>query len=723
MQTWYQKVIGAFRKKDNGDVTVQGGLEILSKLVSPELSKQTMLEKYRKSLYVFACINKIAMKVASVPFEMFRIQNSAGDLKEIKTHPALDLLYKVNPFQTKTEFLEITIINLKCTGDAFWYKVRNNSGKVVELWNLRPDYITIMTDPTNFIKGYRMTKSDGTTVDFAPEDIIHHMYPDPTNAYLGLSPLHAAQKRVLTEEYATQWQSDFFLNSARPDGLIKNKESVLTKDQKDDIRESWNKRHGGLKNAYKVAILEGGLEYQLISLSQKEMDYIESLKFTRDDILVAFQVPKPIVAIVDDVNRANSETAMYIFLAETIKPEVDRLVEKINEQLIYPDFGDEFFIKAVDPTPANRELELKENEMGLKNRYLLINEVRAKEGLPPIKGGWSFYGTVAEIPMGGLSTSEQKSLYKKIMSDEKENEKRITEAKTVKKFDWRGKFWLKQKFMIYETLVESTTKAMSGKKKKKSTRKKSHFVSLLKAQESKDMYADMVNKAIDAKSDNLKKAADVFFSGQKYRVLGELSKKKTKESQKKLNGSAILKYDKEVGLSTEFILPFIEQYLKDSAQEALNMIAPQEDFQDSKRIQKIIQKRADFFAESVNSTTLEKLDKTLAEGIAESEGIKELMDRVETVYEEFPLYRCELIARTEATVANNEGALEGFRQSGVATGKEWINAGDSKVRDSHENGTGVGGEIVPLDKSFSNGLMYPQEPNCRCVLGPAFLED
>ena len=359
-KTFIQKVMGAFREKDYGATTVQGGLEVLAKLVSPELSKSTMLEKYRKSLYVFACINKIATKTASIPFEMFRIVNSAGDLKEIKTHPALDLLYGVNPFQTKSEFIEITIINLKCTGDAFWYKVRNNSGKVVELWNLRPDFITIMTDPTEFIKGYKLTKTDGSEVTFATEDIIHHKYPDPLNQYLGLAPLHSAQKRVLTEEYATQWQADFFLNSARPDGLIKNKESVLTKDQKDDIRESWNKRHGGLKNAYKVAILEGGLEYQLISLSQKEMDYIESLKFTRDDILVAFQVPKPIVAIVDDVNRANSETAMQIFLHETIKPEVDRLVEKINEQLIYPDFGEEFFIVAEDPTPANRELELKE---------------------------------------------------------------------------------------------------------------------------------------------------------------------------------------------------------------------------------------------------------------------------------------------------------------------------------------------------------------------------
>ena len=48
------------------------------------------------------------------------------------------------------------------------------------------------------------------------------------------------------------------------------------------------------------------------------MDFIESLKATRDDILIAFKVPKPIVAVTDDVNRANAETAQEIFLSETI---------------------------------------------------------------------------------------------------------------------------------------------------------------------------------------------------------------------------------------------------------------------------------------------------------------------------------------------------------------------------------------------------------------------
>lgn len=704
------------KQKDFGESRVSGGLELISRLTTSEMSNSKMLEQYGKSLYVFACISKIAQKTASINWQMFRLLNSGGDTKEIFTHPALDLIYKPNPFQTKTDFIENMVINLKCTGDAFIYKVRNNSGKVVELWNLRPDYMTIVKDPVNFIKGYEFAKSDGTTAKFVPQDIIHIKYPNPLNQYLGLSPLAAAQKRVQTEEYATQWQRDFFLNSARPDALIKNPQTTLTQDQKQDIKDGWNKKYRGVGNSSKVAILEGGLDYQLISISQKEMDFIESMKFTRDDILVAFHTPKPIVAITDDVNRANAETAMYIFLSETIEPEIRRIVENFNEQLCYDEFGDEFYYDFEDPTPANRDLELREYKEGLEANYLLINEVRGKEGLAPVKGGWSFYMPLMNAPMGGLSAAEQKSLANKIMKQNDDNEKIIKEFTVPKKYNFKGRYWLKQKFEIYEELKKTLKHSVE---KKAAPKKKKGWVSLIKDVDIKNSYADMIIKKLDSEVDKLKKESDNFFKGQMHRVLGELSKKKGKRVIQKLKVSSVFNFDKEVALSIKFIIPFIEEYLKQSGQEALNMIAPQEEFSETARIQKLIQARAELFAEKVNNTTLEKLDATLAEGISASEGIADLSNRVEEVYKEFPAYRSELIARTEATAANNEGMLEGYKQSDVATGKEWITAGDSRVRDEH---AAMDGEIVALDANFSNGLPYPQEYNCRCVIGPAFME-
>lgn len=75
--------------------------------------------------------------------------------------------------------------------------------------------------------------------------------------------------------------------------------------------------------------------------------------------------------------------------------------------------------------------------------------------------------------------------------------------------------------------------------------------------------------------------------------------------------------------------------------------------------------------------------------------------------------------RIQTTAAMN--AMEQAKDRGADVVKQWDAALDARTRESH---TMVDGEIRELDKPFSNGLMYPGDPdggaaeviNCRCAL-------
>jgi uncharacterized protein with gpF-like domain len=87
--------------------------------------------------------------------------------------------------------------------------------------------------------------------------------------------------------------------------------------------------------------------------------------------------------------------------------------------------------------------------------------------------------------------------------------------------------------------------------------------------------------------------------------------------------------------------------------------------------------------------------------------------------------RAYRIARTELGMAMNTGHDIGARQAAeefdLVLEKGWASARDDRVRASHAL---LHGEFVPIDEAFSNGLMYPGDPdgpaeevvNCRCVL-------
>ena len=105
----------------------------------------------------------------------------------------------------------------------------------------------------------------------------------------------------------------------------------------------------------------------------------------------------------------------------------------------------------------------------------------------------------------------------------------------------------------------------------------------------------------------------------------------------------------------------------------------------------------------------------MTEGITEGEGIVFLTDRIKNIYDDFTKYRAELIARTETNAVVNEGNIEAYEQSEVVQWKEWIATLDNRVRDEH---LAMDGDIVKLHGTFSNGLKYPNEPNCRCAVAP-----
>lgn len=131
------------------------------------------------------------------------------------------------------------------------------------------------------------------------------------------------------------------------------------------------------------------------------------------------------------------------------------------------------------------------------------------------------------------------------------------------------------------------------------------------------------------------------------------------------------------------------------------------------KVIEFVETRTGDLIKSVSNTTKEALRRTLKEGVELGESIPKLAKRIASVYDDAQGYRSVLIARTETQTAQNNATLNSYRQSKVVEKKTWLTAGDDRVREEHE---AMDGETVLLEEAFSNGLMHPGEPACRCCL-------
>src|SRR5690606_15642391 len=104
---------------------------------------------FEKSDIVYACIME---RATTAPQAVLRVYDANGE--EVPDHPLRAVMARPNPLMSEFELFELTIIHLDLAGNAFWEKVRDRTGRVVELWPLRPDRVEIIPSPRRGIGGY-----------------------------------------------------------------------------------------------------------------------------------------------------------------------------------------------------------------------------------------------------------------------------------------------------------------------------------------------------------------------------------------------------------------------------------------------------------------------------------------------------------------------------------------------------------------------------------------
>ena len=327
---------------------------------------------------VYAAITELTSSLAEAP-----IQALGPDGSPLPMHPTIELLKRPNPIMSEYDFWEMTLIHMYLSGNAFWYKVRNGRGKIIELWPLRPDRVRVIPDSTKYIKAYSY-EIDGKTHVIPPEDILHHKFPNPTNEFLGMSPLRPALTRISTDNDMTDMTKVILQNGGVPLGILKS-ENVINEHVARRIKSQWKQAYGGA-NRGELAILEGDMEYQPISFNMDELAMVDVNAINETRILMAFGVPPILIGAksgLEQATYANYREARQSFWEETISTLQRRLTSKIESDMELTMGNITFGFDSTNvPALADKRQQKFDNAvLGLQAGLLTLNEARFEIGL------------------------------------------------------------------------------------------------------------------------------------------------------------------------------------------------------------------------------------------------------------------------------------------------------------------------------------------------------
>ncbi len=333
---------------------------------------------------VYACVRVLSETMASLPLVVYRPRADGGK-DQVTDHWLYRLLAKrPNRFQNPFEWREMLQSHLVLRGNAYNQIITNARGEVVELLPLHPDRVRLELLASGEYR-YRFTDRTGTE-NILPRGQVWHLRGLSSDGLMGLSPIDLARESLGMALAAQDYGARFFANDAKPTGgWIEFPGSFKDSEAKKAFRESYQQAQSGA-NRGKVLVLENGMKFHEVGVTNRDAQFLELRKFQITDIARLFRVPPHMIADLDRATFSNIEQQSLEFVMHTMTPWAERWEASIESELMLD--GEELevefdFANLMRGDAASRASYY---QSGIQNGWLTRNEARIAENLNPLDG-------------------------------------------------------------------------------------------------------------------------------------------------------------------------------------------------------------------------------------------------------------------------------------------------------------------------------------------------
>ena len=343
-----------------------------------------------------AAIRLLAEVIGSLPMVVYE---GNGDERERALNvPQWELLHiRPNSETTPLGLWSYVTASLQTNGGGYLLKTKSRR-KVQELYPINPAFIMPKRENGELVFKFQPPSEPSKAKTLTREDIVYIPGILLGDALIGVSPI-AVQRQALGITVAQEdFQGSFYANGAAPRGVITHPGQPTT-DQRRDMREGWDFQHKGPSNAGKVGLLWGGATYQPIQMTMSDAQFIESQRFSIEQIARIFRVPARLLGITDSSEtRITPEQHGMEFLTYSLLPWLIRLEQALYldddlfpDKSLFPEFLTDGLLRA--DTASRYAAYVQARQAG----WLSANEIRRMENLPPVPGG----DEVQATPVGG----------------------------------------------------------------------------------------------------------------------------------------------------------------------------------------------------------------------------------------------------------------------------------------------------------------------------------
>lgn len=356
---------------------------------------------------VTRCIGLVADKLSSMPWKVYRDRSQLATPAWISDPQVLarDGRMRQSPGPairfSNVEFWQQYISSYLLLGEGIAYTPRmldddgEPTGEIVPpCYIINPTRVDIDDDGD-----YIVADDDGVieVIDSRELLVTRNMVRPGYKRGLGVIQAHAADLGFIAD---TRAYLDNMFQRGVPNGYLKSSKPDLDKAAADNLKKAWMDAHGGIRKS--IAVLNATTNFEPLKLDLQTAQMVDMLRLQAWQVCLMFGVPpsKLGISMGTSLTYSNLESANLDFVNDALMNPARKLEASIDAVLAAGTSMKVDFNQLLRGDTTTRYAAYK---VGLDAGFLLIDEVRDFEDLPPIGSLAPATGT---LPGAELSTIE-----------------------------------------------------------------------------------------------------------------------------------------------------------------------------------------------------------------------------------------------------------------------------------------------------------------------------
>lgn len=360
---------------------------------------------------VARCVEVLSGDIAKLPAFVFD-RNS----KRRVEHPLLEILnLRSSPWQSAFDARKVAEAGALLGGNGCMWILRDGASlRPKRLIGLPWDAVRPWLDTSGEL-WYQVTDPyTGRIHQKVNRMDMVHVTSYSRNGWSGVSVLERASEVIAGSRAAQAYNAAYYRNGGQPGGVLETDTDIggyVEEPQadgtvrkvsiKDKVREEWEKRHAGPTNANRVAVLDNGLKYHPLSISQRDAQFVENAELSIRDIARFFGVPLYKLQEGKQSYNSNEQNAIE-YATGTLQPIVTAWEQELTYKLLPKwerDDGLEVRLNMMAELRGDSASRAKwyrdMREAGAFN----VNDIRELEDMPQVEGGDEYLASLNYVPL------------------------------------------------------------------------------------------------------------------------------------------------------------------------------------------------------------------------------------------------------------------------------------------------------------------------------------